>query len=55
MEPEGTSAPPELAPLIAAATHQLDQHVDDDGRCVACGLEWPCQRAVAAAAALCGL
>jgi len=37
--------PPELRRLSATAIDVLDKHVGEHGRCVACGMPWPCEPA----------
>jgi hypothetical protein len=37
--------PPELRQLSATASQVLDPHLNDQGCCVVCRGEWPCQRA----------
>jgi anti-sigma regulatory factor (Ser/Thr protein kinase) len=45
----GTSAwQPRLARLRTVAVGVLNSHVNDHGRCAACGSDWPCGRAVLA-------
>lgn len=45
----GTDASqPQLARLRTAAVDVLNSHVNDHGRCAACGSDWPCGRAVLA-------
>ena len=43
---------PALERMLATARSELDSHTSHDGRCVACGLVWPCPRAQLAAQAL---
>jgi hypothetical protein len=54
-----TSAPnpgdflsPELLRLLGTARQVIDEHVNDQGSCTACGLSWPYQRARQAELAL---
>ena len=45
----GTDAwQPQLARLRTVAVGVLNSHVNDRGRCAACGSDWPCGRAVLA-------
>jgi hypothetical protein len=46
---------PELAHLLTTAQRELDEHVNEQGRCAICGCAWPCQRAVLADLALSAL
>ena len=39
---------PELAALLATATHEINQHTNDHGRCAGCGSVFPCDRALLA-------
>jgi hypothetical protein len=41
-----------LAKLITLATRVIDEHIDDHGRCAACGSPFPCEQAVLAEHAL---
>jgi hypothetical protein len=47
----GDFLPPELIRLLGTA-RVIDEHVNDHGNCVACGSNWPCQRAQLAEFAL---
>lgn len=38
----------ELRQLAANAASVLNEHVNDHGRCAACGCAWPCESAVLA-------
>jgi len=44
--------PPELRRMLDTAKQGLDRHVAEHGRCVVCGLPWPCMRVGLAAFAL---
>jgi hypothetical protein len=33
--------PASLAVLLATATHEMDQHVNQNGLCAVCGSAWP--------------
>jgi hypothetical protein len=44
--------PAELRRMLETARCELDRHTPDRGRCMACGLLWPCPRAELAALAL---
>lgn len=41
--------PPEVVQLLARAQEELALHMNGHGRCAACGLSWPCERAAVAA------
>jgi len=47
--------PPELVHLTATAIEVLDKHLNQDGKCRACGNPWPCQPAQLADHNLAGL
>jgi hypothetical protein len=51
----GDYFPPELRALLATATREVREHVDDHGLCAICACAWPCERAHLADAALAGL
>ncbi|HEX9542906.1 MAG TPA: hypothetical protein VGA04_32705 [Streptosporangiaceae bacterium] len=44
--------PAELLQLLATAREELNQHVNDRGRCVMCRVSFPCERASLADLAL---
>ena len=44
--------PAELTRLLTTAREELDQHVNDSGRCVMCQVIFPCERASLADLAL---
>jgi hypothetical protein len=44
--------PAELLRLLATAREELDQHVNDRGKCVMCQVSFPCERASLADLAL---
>ena len=48
----GGFLPPGLLQLLGTAQRVIDQHLNQDGRCAACGSAWPCQRAELAEFAL---
>lgn len=51
----GNFLPPGLQQLLGTAQRVIDQHVNDQGSCAACGSHWPCQHAELAEFALGGL
>ena len=44
--------PAEFLRLLATAREELDQHVNDRGKCVMCRVSFPCERASLADLAL---
>lgn len=38
----------ELVQLLALATRVMNEHTNDEGRCVICGSAWPCGRVLLA-------
>jgi hypothetical protein len=47
-DPPATDHLPELAILMHTATREINKHTNDRGRCMGCGLVWPCERALLA-------
>jgi hypothetical protein len=41
----GDAFPPELLGLLGIAQQVIDQHVNRESRCAACGSPWPCRQA----------